>query len=90
MHTLHVQGPCYKGMETLHEEEYVLHTGLPCQGLDSSKKNAIIHKAMRYVHIGDQIHHKGVDAILCRLLMHDEIQVCLKASHEEGCGGHYV
>ena len=89
VNVVRLQEPMYLGRQSLHEEEHVLHTGFARKGLSSQKRYAITKHAMQYVMIGKYMYHKGVDGIMRRVLCHDEIFDCLKASHEEGCGGHF-
>ncbi|MCO5572882.1 hypothetical protein L7F22_026641 [Adiantum nelumboides] len=84
-----IKEPRYLGRESLCEEEHVLQTGFARKGLSPQQRHAITRRAMKYVITGEHLYHKGVDGVMRRVLYQDEVFDCLKACHEEGCGGHF-
>lgn len=67
----------------------MLQIGESRRSLGAQQRLATVKKATKYVLIGDQLYHKVVDKVLHQVLWQDEIQDCLTACHEEGCGGHF-
>ncbi|MCO5564639.1 hypothetical protein L7F22_018305 [Adiantum nelumboides] len=89
VHVVVIKEPRYLGRGSLYEEEHVLQMGFARKGLSSQQRHAITRRAMKYVIIGEHLYHKGVDGVMRRVLYQDEVFDCLKACHEEGCGGHF-
>ncbi|MCO5558871.1 hypothetical protein L7F22_012460 [Adiantum nelumboides] len=89
VHVVTIKEPRYLRRESLYEEEHVLQTVFARKGLSPQQRHAITRRAMKYVITGEHLYHKGVDGVVRRVLYQDEVFDCLKACHEEGCGGHF-
>ena len=48
----------------------------------------IRHLAQHYLIVGDTLYHRGVDTMLCRCVIHEEVEKIMNDYHLGACGGH--
>lgn len=56
--------------------------------LSRDDRRRIRHQAGHYLIVGDTLYCQGVDMLLCRCLVHDEVERVLNDCHARACGGH--
>ncbi|MCO5570329.1 hypothetical protein L7F22_024048 [Adiantum nelumboides] len=90
LYVIRVDSPLYLGREYLEKEEGFLQIGLLPAELEKSKKYAFLHRAKRYMLVGDSLYMKGADIVMRRVPWKEEIYKILEENHEGSCGGHFA
>ncbi|MCO5615117.1 hypothetical protein L7F22_069406 [Adiantum nelumboides] len=89
-YVMRADSPLYLGRVYLDKEEGFLQTGLLPAELEKSKKYSFLHRAKRYVLVGDRLYMKGDDLVMRRVTWKEEIYKVLEENHEGSCGGHFA
>ncbi|MCO5581829.1 hypothetical protein L7F22_035718 [Adiantum nelumboides] len=90
LYVMRADSPLYSKKESLEKEEGFLQTGLLPAELEKSKKYAFLHRAKRYMLVGDSLYMKGADLVMRRVPWKEEIYKILEENHEGSCGGHFA
>jgi hypothetical protein len=52
------------------------------------ERRCIRHQARNYLILDDTLYHRGVDCVIRRCLIHEEVELVLNDCHTGACGGH--
>lgn len=90
LYVIRTDGTMYLGRESLSPiEDFLLMSRLP-EGLETTKKYALLRKAGKYTLLNDVPFTKGADLMLRRVPWKEEIYRILRDNPEGSCGGHYA